>query len=238
MRVFCLYLTAVACGFCMMALEILGPRYLSPRFGSSVDVWAAIISVFILSLSIGYWLGGRIADRAKTNAPLGWVIIGASAFFLLLPAYAHPFIESLGKGIHTARWGSLLAGLVLFLPPSMLLGFVSPMLVKLVFIGAERVGRTTGTLYAVSAFGNVMGILFTDYVLLAAFHLNTSTIGMGVVLALTGVTHVVVRLQAHHGEPGEGHGVPSPSAVAIEAAHEAHESDARHAAERSQKGAD
>ena len=121
---------------------------------------------------------------------------------------------------------------MLFLPPSMLLGFVSPMLVKLVFVGAERVGRTTGTLYAVSAFGNVMGILFTDYVLLWAFHLNTSTIGMGVVLALTGVAHVLITLHADHTAAGEGQGVPSPSAVAVEAAHESHTSDDRHRAAR------
>ncbi|MDA3959407.1 MAG: fused MFS/spermidine synthase [Planctomycetota bacterium] len=196
MRIYALYLTSVSCGFCMMSLEILGPRYLSPRFGSSVDVWAAIISVFILSLSIGYWLGGRIADKARTNNPLGWIILAASAFFLLLPAYTHGLVEGLGKDVHTARWGSLLAGALLFLPPSLLLGCVSPMLVKLVFIGADQVGRTTGTLYAISAFGNVVGILATDYILLEAFHLNTSTIAMGVVLAITGVLHILITLQA------------------------------------------
>ena len=134
MRVYSLYLTSVVCGFCMMALEIMGGRYLYPRFGSSIDVWAAIISVFILSLSIGYWLGGRIADRANTNLPLAWVIVAAGACYLILPTVARPFIEALPESIYTARWGSLVAGTILFLPPSLLLGCVSPMLVKLVFI--------------------------------------------------------------------------------------------------------
>lgn len=213
MRIHLLYLTAVIAGFCMMALEIMGGRYLYPRFGSSIDVWAAIISVFILSLSIGYWLGGRIADRANTNAPLGWIILAAGAYYLLLPTFARPFIEALPSTIYTARWGSLVAATVLFLPPSLLLGCVSPMLVKLVFTAAERVGRTTGTLYAVSACGNVFGILVTDYLLLAAFSLNANTLGMGLVLGLTGLAHVLRRIESGIAAPEPEvltHGAPAP----------------------------
>jgi len=116
MRLTSLYLTAVVCGFCMMALEIMGGRYLYPRFGSSIDVWAAIISVFILSLSIGYWLGGRIADKAISNLPLALVISAAAVFYLfyvfgvvwfvILPALA---------GGHSVWWvlahGALLGAL-------------------------------------------------------------------------------------------------------------------------------
>ena len=79
MRLIALYATSIIAGFCMMALEIMGGRVLQPVFGSSIDVWAAVISVFILSLSIGYVIGGRIADHAKTNAPLGWMILAAGA---------------------------------------------------------------------------------------------------------------------------------------------------------------
>ena len=64
-----------------MALELLGGRILSPTYGSSIHVWAAVISVFILSLSIGYWLGGRLADRAESNRVLAWIIIIAAVFY-------------------------------------------------------------------------------------------------------------------------------------------------------------
>jgi len=202
MRLYCLYLTSITCGFCMMALEILGPRYLGPTFGSSVDVWAAVISVFILSLSVGYWLGGRIADRAHTNRVLGYVICAAAAFFLLLPAYARSFIEVMPTSIATARWGSLVPAILLFLPPSLLLGCVSPMLVKLVFLDADRVGRTTGTLYAVGSVGNVVGILVTDYVLLVTFEINHTILGMGTILAAFGLGHVLIRLEPRLAQPG------------------------------------
>jgi predicted membrane-bound spermidine synthase len=196
MRLTSLYLTSILAGFCMMALEIMGGRLLQPIFGSSIDVWAAIITVFILSLSIGYVLGGRIADKAASNQPLGWLLLGAGLCYLAIPPLALPFMESLPDTLTHARWGVLVAALVLFLLPSMLLGAVSPILVKLVFISAERVGRTTGTLYAVGSFGNVLGILISDYVLLEHVDLNHNIWTQGIVLAVLGIIHLVVRATA------------------------------------------
>jgi MFS family permease len=195
-RTYALYLTSIISGFCMMALEILGGRFLQPFFGSGIDIWAAIISVFILSLSVGYWLGGRIADRSSTNRALGTILVAAGICYLLLPVWARPFLEALGPEVHTARGGVLLAALILFLPPSLLLGCVSPMLVKLVFVSGDQVGRTTGTLYAIGSFGNVVGILVSDYVLLATFDLNHNILAMGIALCGTGITHLLIQVKA------------------------------------------
>ncbi len=207
MRTFSLYLTSIVCGFCMMALEILGGRLLQPVFGSSIDVWAAIISVFILSLSIGYVVGGRVADRSRTNLPVALVILAAGAFYCLMTWYGLRFTNSLSEGIQQARWGVLIGALVLFLPPSLLLGSVSPMLVKLVFTSATHVGRTTGTLYAVGSLGNVLGILITDYFLLEDFELSTNLLAMGLVLGILGVAHLFLRAEAiAHTEPALARG--------------------------------
>jgi predicted membrane-bound spermidine synthase len=199
MRLMALYMTSIICGFCMMALEIVGARFMQPIFGSSIDVWAAIISVFILSLSIGYVVGGRIADRSHTNTALGWVILIAGAFYCLIPWYGMAFMESMGEGVHTSRVGVLFAAMLLFLPPSLLLGTVSPILVKLVFVGAEKVGTTTGTLYAIGSVGNVLGILVSDYILLAYVSLNNNILWMGVVLCALGFIHLLrpVHATAH-----------------------------------------
>ena len=195
MRVAALYTTSIICGFCLMAMEILASRLVQPVFGSSVDVWAAIISVFILSLSIGYVIGGRLADKTRTNLALGWMILVSGMFFVLMTIYGLRFNESLPESIQTARYGSLLSSLVLFLPPSLLLGCVSPMLVKLVFVSAERVGRTTGTLYAVGSVGNVVGILVANYVFLPLFPLNPTFISLGTVLMVLGLAHLFIRME-------------------------------------------
>jgi MFS family permease len=198
MRLLALYATSITAGFCMMALEIMGGRVLQPVFGSSIDVWAAVISVFILSLSIGYVVGGRVADRAQSSAPLGWMILVAGASYCLMGAVSVRFMLALDERITTSRSGVLLAAMVLFLLPSLLLGAVSPVLVRLVFVGAAQVGRTTGTLYAVGSIGNVLGVLISDYVLLQRVELNTNLYAMGLVLGVVGVLHLAfpVRVTA------------------------------------------
>lgn len=196
MRTFALYLTSILAGFCMMALEIMGGRLLQPVFGSSIDIWAAIITVFILSLSIGYVIGGRVADKATSNAVLGWILAAAGLCYLILPAVALPFMEALPTSLTHARWGVLVAALVLFLFPSMLLGMISPILVKLVFVSGELVGQTTGTLYAIGSFGNVLGILVSNYILLQYVDLNHNIFVMGIVLGILGVAHLVKRIDA------------------------------------------
>jgi hypothetical protein len=216
MRLQALYTTSIIAGFCMMALEILGGRVLSPVFGSSIDVWAAIITVFILSLSIGYVVGGRLADRAHTNAALGWIILAAGISYCLLPVYALPFMLMLGEGVQTHQTGALIAALALFFVPSLLLGAVSPMLVRLVFVSAERVGRTTGTLYAVGSIGNVIGILFTNYVLLKYVDQNLIIYAMGVALMLLGVAHLAKRIAATSPEAAR---VAAVSSMPAHAAH-------------------
>lgn len=190
------FATSVMCGFCLMALEIVGARVLYPSFGSSIDVWAAVITVFILSLSVGQIAGGWLADRTATNAPLGWVIIAAGAVFCVLPVYMLHASLAVADATGGARSGALFAALALFFAPSVLLGMVLPMAVKLVFVRPERIGRTVGTLYAVGSVGNVAGILVTDYVLLVHLPLNTNLIVLGTSLSVVGVAHLAVRVRS------------------------------------------
>jgi predicted membrane-bound spermidine synthase len=197
MRIPALYATSVISGFCLMALEIVGPRYLSNRFGSSVDVWAAIISTFVISWSIGSWLSGRVADKTRSNALLGWTLLLAGALFLLLPVWASAFIDALPDSVHAHRAGALLACLILFMPPFILLGGVSPMLIRLLFTEGAQVARTTGTLYAISSIGNILGILVTNYFFLEAFPLNGTTLGLGASLAILGLIHIFVPAKVH-----------------------------------------
>lgn len=201
MRLAALFATSILCGFCLMALEILGGRVLAPSFGSSIDMWAALISVFILSLAVGQIVGGRLADRTRTNLALAWVILLAGVVFSTLPIYALHVAEALGDALGGARFGVLTAALVLFFVPSLLLGMVLPMLVKLVFTRAATLGATVGTLYAIGSVGNVAGILVTDYVLLVRLPLDTNLIAMGGLLSLVGLAHLAFRVEVQRPEP-------------------------------------
>ena len=83
------------------------------------------------------------------------------------------------------------------------------MLVKLVFAGADRVGRSTGTLYAIGSFGNVMGILVTDYVLLVNFDLRDNIFAMGIVMAIVGILHLLIPIAGTSEKPAD---LPAPNA--------------------------
>ena len=106
-----------------------------------------MISVFILSLSIGYWLGGRLADRAESNCMLAW----GNHCGNVLPDLADLYDPN-ARGLWQYRAGNggdVGAGDPALFTALVVAGVRSPLLVRLVFVDAERVGRTTGTLYAI-----------------------------------------------------------------------------------------
>ena len=83
-----LKIVVVVAGAVLMALEILGSRVLAPRYGSSVYVWGSLISTFLVALSVGYALGGRLADRRPSLAALSVVL--SLAAVLMLPSVVWP----------------------------------------------------------------------------------------------------------------------------------------------------
>src|SRR5262245_26706635 len=108
-------------GAVLMALEILGSRVLAPHYGSSVYVWGSLISTFLVALSVGYALGGRIADRSPRLSVLS-VILSAAAV-LILPSFVwnERLLSALGTLGWNLRWSALAGAVVLFLPPSLAL---------------------------------------------------------------------------------------------------------------------
>ncbi len=137
-----------------MALEILSRRILAPEFGNSVFVWGSIISVFLAALSLGYYLGGRLADRNPEMAALARLITLAALFqagLIMVGGQVTSAVSSLTRG---SPAGTLLATTILFGPPSILLATVSPFVVRLAARDLSEVGNTAGRLYAVSTAGS------------------------------------------------------------------------------------
>jgi len=81
---------AFLCGACLMGLEMAGVRLLEPHFGSTIYVWGSIIGIFMGALSIGYWLGGRVADSSPKITVLGGLILVAAVFCFVVPWLANP----------------------------------------------------------------------------------------------------------------------------------------------------
>jgi spermidine synthase len=159
-------------GMASLGAEIAGVRLLAPYFGASTVVWANTIGVVLVALSIGYWLGGRAADRRPRLEPLCVVALAAALLLAVVPFVARPLldagVEALDAVSAGAFIGSLLAVLVLIALPVLLLGMVAPWAMRLAVKTVEEAGAVAGRLYALSTAGSLVGTLLSALVLIPA----------------------------------------------------------------------
>lgn len=180
-----LHAVVFVCGAVLMALEIVGSRILAPYFGNSIFVWGSLISVVLAALSLGYWLGGIVADRWPRLSVMGVLIAVPGVMIALLPFAYPPLNRAITGSDLGARLSPLVSCLVLFLAPSVFLGTISPFAVRLQARAVTTVGTTAGALYAVSTAGSIAGTLVT------AFYLIT-VLGVGNIVHALGLTLLVL----------------------------------------------
>ena len=104
---------AFVSGFCIMTIEMLGARILSPYFGGSLSVWGSIITIFMLALALGYLLGGRLSTRTPSGKTYALFFIGAALFALPIILFADSVMRPIMVNIEDPRYGSLLASMIL-----------------------------------------------------------------------------------------------------------------------------
>ena len=184
------YVMALWSGFFVMAIELLGGRLLSPNFGSSIYVWGAIITVFMLALSLGYLAGGHWSKQSPSLARLSGLLgIAALTALPVLPLAGEP-LERLAIAIPDPRFGALTAAAVLFFIPTFVSGMVSPYCVRLIIDGDGTSGHRAGQLYFVSTFGSAAGPILTSFYLVLWFEVNAILLCMtalSIVLSLLGL---------------------------------------------------
>jgi hypothetical protein len=192
MHRFLLYLIAGWSGFFVMAIELLGGRLLAPYFGSSIYVWGAIITVFMLALSLGYLWGGYASLRAPSLARLGLILLAAAAAALPVLLWGDSLLEHLSALIGDPRFGSLAAAALLFFLPTCISGMVSPYAVRLLVADRASAGQLAGKLYFVSTFGSAAGTLLTSFYLVLYLEVNQILM---LLLACLGLIGVIAWLQ-------------------------------------------
>jgi hypothetical protein len=167
-----IYLLAFTSGFSIMGVELLGGRILAPYFGSSVHIWGSIITVFMLSLSIGYLLGGKLSTRQASLTRYGIIFLIAGLLVFPIPYFANPIMEIIFVSVEDSRYGSLLASCALFLLPTIVLGMISPYSVRLLVTNKDESGQVAGVLYFVSTLGSALGTIVTSFYLVLYFDVS------------------------------------------------------------------
>lgn len=182
-------------GFCIMTIEMLGVRILSPYFGGSLSVWGSIITIFMVSLSAGYLVGGRLSTRHPNARTYASFFIAAAIFSLPLILLADAIMEPIFLAILDPRYGSLVASILLFFIPTAILGMISPYSVRLMVESYEHSGHMAGLLFFVSTIGSAIGTLGTSFYFVLWFEVNQILWGtIGVLLLAAAVILVTDQL--------------------------------------------
>jgi hypothetical protein len=160
-------------GFVIMSIELLGGRVLAPYFGSSVHVWGSIITVFMLSLSLGYLWGGRLSLHRPGPRVFGAFFVLSAMLCLPIIFLADTVMTAIFVAVEDPRYGSLLTAMLLYFLPICVMGMVSPYSVRLLVSSQEHSGGVAGMLYFVSTLGSALGTLGTSFYFVLWFDINT-----------------------------------------------------------------
>ena len=125
-------------GFIIMAIELLGGRILAPYFGSSIYVWGSIITVFMLSLSIGYLTGGRLSLHNPRLTLYGSFFATAAVLLFPLVFWGDAIMEAMFLRIEDPRYGSLVVSMLLFFLPTAVMGMIAPYSVRLLVMDHQH----------------------------------------------------------------------------------------------------
>jgi spermidine synthase len=172
-----------------LATEIAASRLLAPYFGSSTIVWANLIGIVLAGLALGYWLGGRLADRRPEPRLLGEIVLAAALWVALTPFLARPFLDAAVGNLDDASAGavvgSFFAVLLLFAPAIVLLGMVSPFAIRLAITDVASAGTVAGRFYALSTAGSLLGTFVPALIAIPVAGTQRTLVATAALLALS-----------------------------------------------------
>ena len=169
-----------------LGIEFGASRLLAPYFGTSLYVWGVLIGLILIYLSAGYVIGGRLADRHPNDALLYQVTAWAGLWIGLIPLVSYPILLASQQGFRELSVGlvagTLLAVLVMFAVPVILLGCVSPFAIRLLLRDIETGGNTAGRVYALSTAGSILGTFLPVFWFIPTYGTRPTLEGFALVL--------------------------------------------------------
>lgn len=176
------YTTVFAVGAVILIIEILGTRILAPFYGSTIYVWSSLITSTLAALSLGYWLGGKVADKKPNMDTLYSLLFLAGLLVLVTRFYSNwALLATDPLGL---RFGPLAASALIFIPSLFILGMVSPFAVKLTTNSLDNLGIRAGNIYALATVGSLAGALLAGFYLFIHFTIFSIMNSLGLMLVV------------------------------------------------------
>src|SRR3712207_1365120 len=187
-RIPTLELLVFVVGTSTLGAEIAAARLIAPFFGDSTIVWANTIAVVLVALSIGYWFGGRLADRHPHLRGLCILIVASSVLLAVVPIMAQPLLSLSVDAFDNVSVGgfagSLFGVLALVAVPVLMLGAVSPWAIRLKLERVEDSGETAGRMYAISTVGSLLGTFSASLLLIPLLGTQRTFLVYAILLAI------------------------------------------------------
>jgi spermidine synthase len=208
-----LIILVLIAGAVVMALEFASSRLLVPIYGSSIYTWGSLVGIILSGLSLGYHVGGRLADKIDSSfVKFCSIIFSAGLYIVFMPFISTTIIgisdstvselssvitsslysnnistssSSSNASSSNSQYACLLATFLLLLLPTFLLGLISPYAVKLATINISIVGNISGNLYSAATIGSIIGTFLTVFVLIPAFDTRSIIFGLGLSLLIS-----------------------------------------------------
>lgn len=156
-------------GAVVMILELAGSRILAPYLGTSIYVWTSLIGIILGSLSLGYFWGGKLADKKPDFKTFSFLLLMAALLVGIVGLIQSPVLRGIERFVPDIRVGAVVAATLLFAPASIFLGTVSPFAVRLKIKDVSQAGSTAGRLYAISTVGSIFGTFLAGFFLISFF---------------------------------------------------------------------
>ena len=173
-----------------MGLELIAARVLSPYVGSSNVVWTSIIGIILASMSLGYWIGGKKADKNANIDILSKIILTSALFTSAIPLLETAIVKQLAGMVGNLIIAAILCAIIVFSIPSFLLAMVSPFAVKIKSKEDDEIGTLSGRISSLSTIGSIVGTFLMGFVLIP--NIGVSNINIGVTLTLV-IMSIIAR---------------------------------------------
>lgn len=176
-----LFVLVFITGACILVIEIIGTRILSPFFGSGIYTWTSLISTTLAALSLGYAIGGRVVDKHPSPTILFSICFLAGVWTVITPWLAGWMLPDF-VNLPDMRIAILISSIVLFFPNLFLLGAIGPFVIRLITVSASTTGTDSGLVFAVSTTGSLLAAILSGFILMPNYGVASIFNSCGIVL--------------------------------------------------------
>lgn len=169
------HVLVIVLGILSMGFQLLASRLLNPHFGSSIIVWAWLISTFLAAFSLGSMLGGWMSAQPRRQRAR-WQITAASLAVLTLAFtafFGRGTLDHIELAFSEPGTGLLVSCFGLFFVPVTMLSSFGPQCVQYLAARGTAPGAASGVIYGISTVGNIAGVMLTAFALIPHFRVST-----------------------------------------------------------------